>query len=90
MRITFYVGEYGWDWLNDVDPDRHEDANDVVEWLAIQTLKRYGEVDVVMRGLYGHDVECYEDDGTRDLKMEENLKETINKIVELFLDNQGF
>jgi len=90
MRIRLYVGEYGWNWLNDVDPDRHEEANNVVQWLAIQALKRYGDVEVARRGLYGHDVECYEDDGTRDVKMEESLKETIDQIVELFLDNLGF
>jgi len=90
MRIILYVGEHGWDWLTSVDPDKHSDANEIAEWLVTQALKRYGNVEVVRRGVYGHEINCYEKNGTPDPKLEESLKEIVNEILGLFLENQGF
>jgi len=90
MRIIFYVGENGWDWGNAVDPGQWKRANEVVEWLATQALERYGDVEVARRGVYGYEINCYEKNGTPDPKLEGSLKETVNEILELFLENQRF
>jgi len=90
MRIVFYIGEHAWDWGDAVNPDKWDRANKVAEWLAIEALKPYGDVEIMTRGPYGHNVECYEGRGIPDVKLEEDLKEIIGEILELFLENQEF
>jgi len=91
MRIVLYVGENGFDWSNAVDASDWERANRVVAWLVGEALKRYGELDIVACGLYGYGVECYDEETKApQVELEASLRETIDEVLQLFVENQGF
>jgi len=89
-RIILHVGQFGWDWSNRVEVDKWGRANEVIEWLLRRALREYGDVDVITRAGYGHDLNCYRENGLPDFELEQTLKERLDKILKAFVENQGF